>query len=51
MSRIFDIELSCGCLFSSYGDYCIPCYDDENCKSKEEYYDKKKKEKEDWKLK
>lgn len=39
MSRIYDIELSCGCLLSSYGDYMIPCHGD-NCKADEEYFDK-----------
>ena len=46
MTRIYDIELSCGCLYSSYGDYCIPCLDDENCKCQEEYYKKLKDSKE-----
>jgi len=37
--RIYNIKLSCGCLYSSYGDYCIPCFSDD-CKCQEEYYNK-----------
>jgi len=46
MTRIYDIKLSCGCLYSSYGDWCIPCFSD-NCKCKEEYYDKYYKDEDD----
>lgn len=39
MSRIYDIELSCGCLLSSESDLYIPCLDDD-CKADEEYFKK-----------
>ena len=48
MTTIYDIELSCGCLYSSYADRCIPCLSD-NCKCQEEYYDKLNKKDEDLK--
>lgn len=39
MSRIYDIELSCGCLLSSYDDIYMPCMK-YRCKADEEYFKK-----------
>jgi len=35
MSRIYDVELECGCLTSTTSDILIPCFDDDNCKFNE----------------
>lgn len=40
MSRVYDLELSCGCLFSTESNLYIPCMK-EDCKADEEYFNKK----------
>jgi hypothetical protein len=44
MSRIYDKELSCGCLISSESQLYVPCMKDD-CKADEEYFKEVGKEK------
>ena len=39
MSRIYDLELSCGCLIGTYDNIYIPCMS-EKCVADKEYFNK-----------
>ena len=45
MSRIYDLELSCGCLIGTEDNIYMPCFKDD-CKADEEYFNKVEKSKE-----